>query len=120
MVSERIIAIVAAIALAAFVGAYVWSPFHAVETLGSAVRNRDRDALSVTVDFPAVRAGLKDQFAAKLASETTHDKAIAKNPLIGLALAFIPAIVDRIVDAVVTPDGIILLLSHPMGDHSPG
>src|SRR5690242_13636415 len=81
MVSGRIISIVAAIALAAFVGGYVWSPFHALETLGSAVRTSDRDALSVAVDFPAVRAGLKDQFAAKLASETTHDKAIAKNPL---------------------------------------
>src|SRR5262245_6984792 len=81
MVSGRVLAIAAAIALAAIVGIYVWSPFHAAATLGQAVRSGDRDVLSIVVDFPSVRAGLKDQFAATLASRTAGDKAIGHNPL---------------------------------------
>jgi len=112
---RRIVAIAVAIVLVAFVATYIWSPFHAAAALGQAVRNGDRDALSIQVDFPAVRASLKDQFVAQLARRAAGNKAFKKNPLIGLALMFLPTIVDRIVDAVVTPDGVIAILSRPMG-----
>jgi len=117
MGSSRIVAIPVAIVLAAFFAAYVWSPFRAAAALGQAVRDGDRDSLSIQVDFPSVRESLKDQFVAQLVRQTDN-KAFKKNPLIGLALMFLPTIANRIVDAVVTPDGIIALLSRPMGGRS--
>jgi hypothetical protein len=109
--------IVACVAIVAvmFAAAYVWAPFHALDSLGRAVRNGDRDALAASVDFPAVRENLRNGFVAHISKRAADDRALEKNPLIGLALSFVPTLVNSVVDAVVTPDGIIRLLSRPLG-----
>jgi hypothetical protein len=118
--NRRDIVIAAAVVLALFVAVYAWAPFHAIDSLGQAVRNRDPDALSALVDFPAVRQNLRDGFVAHLTKRAADDRALEKNPLIGLALMFVPALVNSVVDTVVTPDGIIRLLSRPLGDPARG
>ena len=117
MPSRRLVLFLATAVLPLFIAVYVWSEFRAVTSLGEAVRNRDRDALSALVDFPAVRESLKSQIGAQLAQRAAGNKPV-KNPLIALVLTVLPTIVNPLVDAVVTPDGIIALLSQPMGDHA--
>jgi hypothetical protein len=107
-----VIGIVAAVAIALLVGAYVWSPFRAMDALGHAVRNRDRDSLAALVDFPSVRENLKTGFAARMEKRAGE----SRNPLASLAFLFAPTVIGPIVDAIVTPDGIVLLLSRPFDD----
>jgi DUF2939 family protein len=118
--NRRDIVIAAAAVLALFVAVYVWAPFHAIDSLGEAVRNRDRDQLSALVDFPSVRQNLKDGFVAHLSKRAADDRALEKNPLMGLALMFVPTLVNSVVDTVITPDGVIQLLSRPLGDSARG
>jgi hypothetical protein len=113
--NRRDIVIAGAAVLALFVAVYTWAPFHAIDSLGQAVRNGNPDQLSALVDFPSVRQNLKDGFVAHLTKRAADDRALEKNPLIGLALMFVPVLVNSVVDSVVTPDGIIRLLSRPLG-----
>jgi hypothetical protein len=116
--SQRLIAIGAGVTLLIFVAAYFGSPFVVLDSLSSAVRAGDRDKLSVLVDFPAVRTSLKDQFAASVAQRTSDRQGFKKNPFSALVLMLVPVILDKVVDAIVTPDGIAELLTRPIGDHS--
>lgn len=109
------IAIAASIAALALV-AYMSSPFLALDRLSRAVREGDRDKLSVLVDFPAVRSSLKDQFSARIARRASDRQELDKNPVAGLVLMLVPVILDKIVDAIVTPDGLVELLARPIGD----
>jgi hypothetical protein len=111
------IAIGAGAALLLLVAAYLASPFLALDQLSRAVRTGDRDRLSVLVDFLSVRASLKDQFSAVIARRTSDNQEVKKNPFAGLVLMLVPVILDKVVDAIVTPDGIAELLARPIGDH---
>jgi hypothetical protein len=56
------------------------------------------------MDFPAIRASLKKQLAARFAQKTTTHKWWTD---LG------PTLIDTIVDAYVTPEGIAALISNP-------
>jgi hypothetical protein len=116
--SQRLVAIGAGVAVLLLVAAYFSSPFLALDSLSRAVRTGDRDRLSLLVDFPAVRTNLKDQFSALVAQRAGNRQEFKKNPLAGLVLMLVPVILDKVVDAIVTPDGIVELLSRPIGDHT--
>jgi hypothetical protein len=83
---------------------YAASPYFSFWRFTVAVRSGDSVALNSRVDFPAVRASLKKQLVARFASATTGHKRWAK---LG------PTLIDAIVDAYATPDGIAALLSNP-------
>ncbi len=68
------------------------------------MRSGDSAAISSRVDFPGVRASLKKQLIARFASGTAGHKRWAN---LG------PTLIDAIVDAYATPDGIAALLSNP-------
>jgi len=61
-------------------------------------------------NFPSVRRGQKDQFA-ELATDRARDSG---NPVARFIILLAPVVFDPVVDAIVTPDGIITLLSRPM------
>ena len=67
-------------------------------------RSRDATAISSRVDFPAVRASLKKQLVARFANKTSSHKRWSN---LG------PTLIDAIIDAYVTPEGIAALLSNP-------
>src|SRR5262245_29002138 len=83
---------------------YGASPYFSFWRFAAAVRLRDAPAVSARVDFPAVRASLKKQLVARFANETSNDK---RRINIG------PTLIDAIIDAYVTPEGIEALLSNP-------
>ena len=69
-----------------------------------AIRSGNAAAISSRVDFPAVRASLKRQLVARFAGETSGHKR-----WINLG----PTLIDAIIDAYVTPEGIAIILANP-------
>src|SRR5438552_14969999 len=80
------------------------SPYFSFWRFTVALRSGNSAAIGSRVDFPAVRASLKKQLAARFARATTSHKRWSN---LG------PTLIDAIVDAYATPDGIAALLSNP-------
>lgn len=83
---------------------YAVSPYFSFWRFTVAIRSRDAPAISSRVDFPAVRASLKKQLVARFAEGKSTRKRWRN---LG------PTLIDAMVDAYVTPDGIAALLSNP-------
>jgi len=98
---------VLALGLSAF-ALYLWaSPYLFLRALQGAVLEGDRARLERLVDFPRVREGLKAQVQARLLREMGQE--VAQNPLAGLAYLFVAGMVDPLVDALVSPEGLAAL-----------
>ncbi len=89
--------------------AYVGSPYLAVASLRSALRDGDRDRLEGLVDFSAVRESLKAQLNTQLTASFQADPEMRDNPFAGFAVMMVPMIVNQAVDVYVTPDGLAAL-----------
>src|SRR5213594_5032106 len=83
---------------------YGVSPYFSFWRFTVALRAGDAAALSSHVDFPAIRASLKKQLVARFARAATGHKRWSN---LG------PTLIDTIVDAYATPEGIAALLSNP-------
>ena len=83
---------------------YGASPYFSFWRFTAALRSGDSAALSLRMDFPAIRASLKKQLVAYFAGRTTTNKRWGN---LG------PTLIDAIVDAYVTPEGIAALISNP-------
>src|SRR3954466_10598190 len=83
---------------------YGASPYFSFWRFTSAIAPRVAPAISERVDFPAVRASLKKQLVARFANRTSSHKRWSN---LG------PTLIDAIIDAYVTPQGIAALLSNP-------
>ncbi len=83
---------------------YGASPYFSFWRFTAAVHSRDAAAISSRVDFPAVRTSLKKQLVARFAKHAGNQKR-----LINLG----PTLIDAIIDAYVTPEGLAALLSNP-------
>ena len=84
--------------------AYGASPYVSFWRFTAALRSGDGAALSSRMDFPAIRASLKKQLVARFAHATPGNKWWNN---LG------PTLIDTIVDAYVTPEGIAALISNP-------
>jgi hypothetical protein len=94
------------------VAAYALSPLLAFNALNAAAKSGDRDRLEQVVDFPAVRENLKSQLAAGLVKSISGDPEMRDNPFAAVGALLVPALTDRMVDSVITPDGIAMVLSQ--------
>ena len=83
---------------------YGASPYVSFWRFTAAVQSRNAAAISPHVDFPQVRASLKRQLVARFAVKTTSHKRWSN---LG------PTLIDAIIDAYITPEGIAALLSNP-------
>jgi hypothetical protein len=83
---------------------YGASPYFSFWRLTVAIRSGDSAAISSRMDFPALRASLKKQLIARFVHATSGQKRWAN---LG------PTLIDAIVDAYATPDGIAALISNP-------
>ncbi len=59
------------------------------------------------MDFPRVREGLKAQVQTRLLQEVVREA--EQNPFAGLAYLFVAGMVDPLVDALVSPEGLAAL-----------
>jgi hypothetical protein len=101
---------------------YAASPYVAFWRFTVALRSGDAAALNAQVDFPAVRESLKAQLVAYFSPEKTGEKHIKNKRLAGLVKALRPTLIDALVDAYVTPDGLAALIADPnavKGMHAP-
>ncbi|MBR2270403.1 DUF2939 domain-containing protein [Sphingobium sp.] len=89
--------------IAGFGGWYFASPSIAMSGLRDAAVEGDREELKDRVDFPAVRESLKAQVRAHFVTEMQKEK---DNPFAALGMAMAGAIVDPMIDGIVSPSGI--------------
>jgi hypothetical protein len=92
---------------------YAASPYVAFWRFTVALRSGDAAALNARVDFPAVRQSLKAQLVAYFSPDKTGERHIKNKRLASLVTALRPTLVDALVDAYVTPDGLAALIADP-------
>lgn len=102
--------IAALVAVVALGGFYLASPLLAFRAMSEAAEAGDRDGLERTVDFPAVRGDLKEQLNARLLGALNRDSALSDGPFGALGALLGPAIVEQVVNATVTPDGVAAIV----------
>jgi hypothetical protein len=101
----RALTALAAFVVLVFAGAWLGSPWLVSYQLMQAARQRDVPALMSHVDLPAVRSSLKGQLDARL-QQSLAKRAAKRDPLAQLGALFGAAVVDKAVDATVTPETI--------------
>ncbi|MCH7335743.1 DUF2939 domain-containing protein [Acinetobacter sp. NIPH 2699] len=91
------------------VGYLFAAPYLTIYQIHQAVKNDDSTALAGHIDFPSVRQSLKDQVNAQMLKDipqvSSSDRGLAA---LGAVLA--SSMVDKLVDVMVTPQGVSMLL----------
>lgn len=95
----------------ALAGLLYASPYLTLHGIGQAVDRRDADAVSAYVDFPALRESVKAQALARAHAEIDRPD-LKNNPLGGLGQLMAAAVVNPLVDALVSPAGVLLMLKN--------
>lgn len=106
MSKGKVVAVIGAL-LAIYIGA---APYITVYQMKSAAESQDGEVLSEHIEFPSVRQSLKDQMNAMFMKEMAKDE-MKDNPFAALGAAFAGVMVDKMVEAYVTPAGITQLMS---------
>jgi hypothetical protein len=93
---------------------YLISPYFALYRIDHAVRDGDTLRLERYADWPAIREQLRADLkglALETVTKQTANNDTAGSLASGLAMLMVPAVVDRMVDANVNPDGVIRALN---------
>lgn len=85
------------------------TPYLAVYNMKKAIDSKNSEAFSNYVDFPALRESVKATLNAQMASQMA--KSQDDNPFAALGAAFATALINPMVDALVTPEGLAALWS---------
>jgi hypothetical protein len=94
------------------------SPYIALNRIKRAADARDAATLNQYVDYPALRASLKDQVGEML--QKRIDAQHSSNPLLMLGAVIGTALISPLVDAYATPDGVAALLNGMPPRGEPG
>ncbi|MGO4326702.1 DUF2939 domain-containing protein [Cupriavidus sp. 2TAF22] len=101
-------AIVAAIAVAATSYA---SPYWTLYQMRTAIETRDADKFSRYVDYPALRESLKGQLTASLQQKLGNAPVLRDTPLAGIGQAIGLAVINTMIDTMVSPAGVMALMA---------
>jgi Protein of unknown function (DUF2939) len=89
------------------------APYITVYQIKAAAKARDGEALSEHIDFPSVRERMKSDLKAKFMDSILHGDA-PNHPLAIFGSAFADTIINKMVDAYMTPSGVIYMMAgHP-------
>ena len=113
----KIVVSIVAIIFAIYVAA---APYITVHQIRNAAKRQDGEALSEHIDFPSVRQSFKDQANAAFAKEVLKDKKLRGSPYADIGMAIAGVMVEKLVDAYVTPAGMTLLMSGDFPDLEDG
>jgi len=113
--SRSVAAAVVVLILAAALAFIYASPYIALNRVKRAADARDAQTVNEYVDFPALRASLKEQVGALLTRRVDIQKS---NPLAIIGAMIGAALVGPLVDSYATPDGVAAILNGipPRGD----
>jgi hypothetical protein len=103
-----ILILIAALGMA-LLGYVAAGPFIAMHQIKSAMKQQDSEKLSSYIDFPSLRANLKEKFNASFMKLAAVD--LKDNPFQALAMAFASKLVEGMVDSAVTPAGLANLMA---------
>ena len=98
--TRKIIVGVAVAAVAAFVLAWAVSPILAAQDLIRAAKAGDERRIERLVDFPSLRASLKDELNDELIERMRRDPRVVES---GLGMMLAPMLLSGAVDTLVTP-----------------
>ena len=84
------------------------SPYLVLNNIKNAAEQGDADKLSGYIDFPSVKQSMKDQVKAAMVKELASSKEQDGFEALGTMLA--TAMIDPLIDGLVTPDGVALML----------
>lgn len=90
-------------------GWFFYSPYHVLGKLEKAGKSGDADYINAHVEYPSVRASLKESFSRVIFKGVTEDPA-RQNGFALAGVAFASMIADKIVDGLVTPEGVSAML----------
>jgi len=101
-------------AAAAIVGAmvFVLSPWWSIASLTQALQAGDRQRVALYVDFPRVKESLSAQLKAAMTDAIEKEGKDDPSSTLGAMLGTV--IIDRAVDAYVTPDGLVRLMKKSL------
>jgi len=102
--TRKIIVGVAVAAVAAFVLAWAASPIVAAQDLIRAAKAGDERGIERLVDFPSLRASLKDELNDELIERMRRDPRVVESGLGGLGMMLAPMLLSGAVDTLVTPE----------------
>lgn len=107
MATRSSILLITGIIVATLVGAGLYSylsPGITLQEIREAARNDNKERLRELIDFDSVKTGLKEDFKAQFLASA--DIELKSNPFAGLGLMMVNAVVDPLVDILVSPAGI--------------
>ena len=84
------------------------SPYLVLNNIKNATQQGDADKLSGYIDFPSVKQSMKDQVKAAMVEELAASDEQDGFEALGTMLA--AAMIDPLIDGLVTPDGVALML----------
>ena len=84
------------------------SPYLVLNNIKNAAEQGDADKLSGYIDFPSVKQSMKDQVKAAMVKELASSKEQDGFEALGTMLG--AAMIDPLIDGLVTPDGVALML----------
>ncbi|MHB8495854.1 MAG: DUF2939 domain-containing protein [Casimicrobiaceae bacterium] len=92
-------------------GGYYGSPYWAANEMHVAAQAGERDRLAAYVDFSAVRESLKSQLQAD-STKPAQTEELNPNPFAGPSELRAGGTINRVVDSMVTSEGLVNVLSH--------
>ena len=104
------ITIAAAVAVIAVAATAYAAPYYTLHQIKTALTERNADTLAEHVDFPALRASVKTQLEASMA-RSIEATAGSDNPLAALGQSIAGAMLGKMVDAMVSPAGVVALVN---------
>ena len=100
------------LAISVGVAVFLVSPWWSIAGLMQSVRAGDKYRTELYLDFPRVRASLREQLNAQIGESMAKDK--QDNPFAALGTMIGSVAVDRAVDLFVTPEGLQRLMENQL------
>ena len=88
-------------------GYWYATPYLALNNIKKAAQAGDSDTVSKYIDYPSVRQSFKDQMNAKMVKEMANQE---NNEWAALGAMLASTMVDKMIDGIVTPEGMALML----------
>lgn len=107
--------LIPALLFAAIGGGWIYqTPYRAIEQMETAVHDRNTEQLNRRIDFPKVRSSLKASLGAGLSTSLLGRQ--SDSGMQAFANMFAAAMLNPMIDALVTPEGLELLLQADLPD----
>ena len=100
--------LIAGVVLLVLIGWFYYTPYMAFDSLKKAAARGDAQAVAEHVDFPSLRESIKSWIKVPMMKRMV--KAMKDNPFAGLGLMIANAVVDPMVDAMISPAGLAAMM----------